>query len=649
MWRLPPGPECPNFLGMDEEEPDNHETGLTEGAALIRRLAQSLPDTPGVYRMIGPKSDVLYVGKARALKKRVMSHTKPAQLAVRIQRMVALTRQMEFVHTHTEAEALLLEANLIKKLKPRFNVLMRDDKSFPYILITGDHDFPLLTKHRGARGRTGDYYGPFASGAAVNETLTTLQKIFRLRNCADSFFAARRRPCLQYHIKRCTAPCVGLVSREDYARQVGDAKAFLCGRSSQLQKKFAEEMQAASARMDYEGAAVWRDRIRALTAIQARQDINVGAVGDADVIGFCRQEGKSCVQVFFFRGGQNFGNRAYFPRHGTEDADADILSAFLAQFYASRPVPPQIIVSLTPHDQALLEDAFSIKEGAPPGGVSIVRPLRGQKRQLTDFADTNARAALARESEKMLEEALVLEKLAAQFDLEQTPARIEVYDNSHTGGTEMVGAMIVAGPEGLRKAAYRKFNIKTAGGADDYGMMREVISRRFARLTKAEDKESADKQGSEAAEWPDLLLIDGGNGQLGAVYDVLDEMGISDRFAVIAIAKGPDRHAGRETFFMRGRPSMELPPDDPVLHYLQRLRDEAHRFALGAHRARRGKQMERSALDGVPGIGARRKRALLHHFGSAQDVARAGLKDLERVEGISKAVARRIYDHFHEG
>ncbi len=604
---------------------DHEQTALERGAELIRALARSLPETPGVYRMLDERGDALYVGKARALKKRVVSYAKTEALPVRLQRMVAATVAMEFVHTHTEAEALLLESNLIKKFKPRYNVLLRDDKSFPYIMIAGDHDFPLLAKHRGARGKGNDYFGPFVSGYAVNQTIDTLQKAFLLRNCSDNVFAQRTRPCLQYHIKRCTAPCIGYVTKEQYAAQVKDAKDFLSGKSRNVAERMAKEMQDASDRQDFEAAALLRDRIRALTSVQAQQDINIEGLGDADVIGLYRQGGQSCVQAFAFRAGQNFGNRALFPRHAEDDSDGAILSAFIAQFYTGRPVPPRIVVSHAPDDRALLEEALK---------TEIIHPQRGGKKRAVDFAVRNAQGALAQEKLKQAGQAQALTGVAALCGIEDDIERIEIYDNSHTGGTGMTGVMVVAGPEGFRKNAYRKFNIREAEAADDYGMMREVMKRRF-------------REGKTEENWPGLLLIDGGQGQMNAVYDVLTELGIADEVGVLAIAKGPDRNAGRETFFLRGRDSFTLPSGDPVLHYLQRLRDEAHRFAIGAHRARRGKTIYASPLDAVPGIGAKRKKALLAHFGSGADVARAGLADLEQVEGISKAVARRIYEHFH--
>ena len=609
------------------------KTSLERGAALIRRLAKTLPDTPGVYRMLNKDGDALYVGKAKSLRKRVITYANVERLPLRLQRMVAETQDMMFVHTHTEVEALLLESNLIKKLEPRYNVLMRDDKSFPYIMLTGDHDFPLLTKHRGSQKRKGDYFGPFASGLAVNRTIIALQKAFMLRNCTDSYFSQRKRPCLQYHIKRCTAPCVGNVSKAEYAQQVKEAKAFLSGKSSDVQEKLAARMQTASDRQDYEAAAQFRDRIRALTAIQARQDINVKNLGDADVVGLYREDGRSCIQVFFFRAGQNFGNRAYFPRHTADEAAEDILGAFIAQFYENKPVPKEIIVSHGLKEKALLEQAF--------GATRFTVPKGGARKRLVEFVINNARDALAHERLKLASEKKLLEGVAELFGLEDMPQRIEVYDNSHISGTNMVGGMIVAGPEGFRKNAYRKFNIRQADEADDYGMMREVMERRFGRAVR-EDK------GPGAEDWPDLVLIDGGKGQLSSVTEVLEGFGIADELTIVSIAKGPDRNAGREKFFMKGCAMFQLPEHDPVLHYLQRLRDEAHRFAIGAHRTRRTKDISKSPLDDIPGIGAKRKKALLHHFGSAEGVAGAGVKDLQQVEGISQAVAEKIYSYFHE-
>ncbi|MCB9989501.1 MAG: excinuclease ABC subunit UvrC [Rhodospirillales bacterium] len=611
---------------------DSQENPLENGVTVIRRLVKILPDQPGVYRMLDEAGEVLYVGKAKSLKKRVVSYTRPDKLPGRLQRMITATRDMMFVTTHTEAEALLLEANLIKKLKPRYNVLLRDDKSFPYILITGDHDFPLLTKHRGAQKRKGDYFGPFANAGAVNRTIAILQKAFMLRNCSDSVFAARTRPCLQYQIKRCTAPCVNFCTKDEYAAQVRQARDFLSGESKAIQAEMAAAMQQASTAQDYEAAAGLRDRIKALAAVQGHQDINIPGMGDADVFGLFREGGRACVQVFFFRAGQNFGNRAYFPRASEEDTDGLLLSAFIAQFYANKPPPKEILVSCPPEDETLLAEALA---------VSITQPRRGAKKRLADFVVRNAREALERESLKLAGEQKNREAVAELFAMAKPPQRIEVYDNSHISGTNMVGAMVVAGPEGFRKSAYRKFNIRRAKESDDYGMMREVMERRFSRSLK-------DGSGPGSEDWPDLLLIDGGKGQLSVVMEVLEALGVAGDVTVVGIAKGPDRNAGREQFFMPGREPFQLPIDDPALHYLQRLRDEVHRFAIGAHRARRSKDIARSPLDDIPGIGAQRKKALLMHFGSAQAVTTAGIKDLQAVDGISKAVAEKIYGWFHQ-
>ena len=607
------------------------------GADIIRGYVNKLPDTPGVYRMLSEKGEVLYVGKAKSLKKRVVAYTRPEKLPLRLQRMIAMTSLMEFVHTHTEAEALLLESNLIKKLKPRFNVLLRDDKSFPYILMTGDHDFPQVVKHRGAKKRKGQYYGPFASAGDVNRTIAILQRVFRLRNCSDSYFAQRSRPCLQYHIKRCTAPCVGKVSQEDYAQQIAEAKGFLDGKSDAIQKSMAKNMQIASAAQDYEAAAVFRDRIQALSSIQARQDINIEGIANADVMALSQKEGGSCVQVFFFRAGRNYGNRSYFPRHDKEEDPAAIMAAFIAQFYENKPVPRMVIVNLVPDEQALLEEALSSKLKQ---AVKIAKPSRGNRRRVVEFVEKNAKAALERHLSEKAGESKLLRGVAELFGMEDPPRRIEVYDNSHISGTNMVGAMVVAGEDGFHKNAYRKFNIKAADEADDYGMMREVMERRFKRALK-------DMPDMGGQDWPDLLLVDGGKGQLSACREVLEDYGVLDAVTLVAISKGPDRHAGREQFHMIGKAPFHLPVNDPVLHYLQRLRDEAHRFAIGTHRARRQKQITSSPLDGIAGIGAKRKKALLNYLGSAKAVSQAGVDDLQKVEGISESIAQTIYDHFH--
>lgn len=607
---------------------------LGTGIATIRGYVSRLPGTAGVYRMLDEKGEVLYVGKAKSLKKRVTSYTLAQKLPLRLKRMVALTRSMEFVHTHTEVEALLLEANLIKQFKPRYNIILRDDKSFPYILIPAHHDFPQVLKHRGGKEGKGDYFGPFASAGMVNRTLLAVQKAFRLRNCTDSVFASRDRPCLQYHIKRCTAPCVGFVSREDYAAQVDEARDFLTGKSRELLEDFTRRMQAASEAMQFEAAAVFRDKIRILQSLQAHQDINVPGLRDADVFALASQGGQACVQVFFFRGGQNYGNRSYFPRHRPEEEPAAILAAMIAQFYQGKPVPREIMVSHDVEEKALLEEALSLKSGLK---VSIARPARGQRLRLIEFALKNAGVALSQHLAENATQARLLEGVRDLFGMDEAPGRIEVYDNSHISGTNMTGAMIVAGPEGFVKKAYRKFNIRKAVLGDDYAMMREMLERRFKNIAEANEEDI-----------PDLVLIDGGQGQFGVARAVLEEAGLLDRVTLVGIAKGPDRDAGREKFFMEGRPPFQLPERDPVLYYLQRLRDEAHRFAIGSHRTRRVMEISASSLDTVPGIGARRKKALLLHFGSAKAVADAGLADLERVEGISKAMAKAIYSHFRE-
>ena len=604
---------------------------------VIAAALKNLPGSPGVYRMLNRAGDALYVGKARNLKKRVAAYTQLGKLPERLVRMVTETAQLEVVTTHTEVEALLLEINLIKRLMPRYNVLLRDDKSFPYIMITGDHPAPQIAKHRGARARKGDYYGPFASAGAVHRTITALQRAFLLRSCADSVFASRTRPCLLYQIKRCSAPCVGRISLEDYAGLVGQARDFLAGRSREVQARLGIQMQAASDGLDFELAAALRDRLRALSVVQAHQDINVEGIRDADVVAAYQAGGHTCVQVFFFRGGSNFGNRGYFPSHDRNLPLPQVLAAFLAQFYANKPPPPLILVNELPAEADLLAEALSLKAERK---VEILRPVRGARRNLIDNALANAREALARRMAENASQRHVLEGVQQALGLEQVPQRIEVYDNSHLQGRSPYGAMVVARPEGFMKGAYRKFSIagEVAPG-DDYAMMREMLTRRFARA----QKEDPDR---ERGQWPDLVLIDGGAGQLSTAQGVLDDLGIDD-VALCAIAKGPDRDAGRERFFLPGREPFSLEPRDPVLYYLQRLRDEAHRFAIGTHRARRSADITRSPLDEIPGIGGKRKRALLLHFGSAKGVAAAGLTDLESVAGISKAVAKKVYDHFH--
>ncbi len=610
---------------------------LARGLAVIAEAVKQLPANPGVYRMLNKSGDALYVGKARNLKKRVTAYTQIGKLPERLRRMVAETVQLEVVTTNTEVEALLLEINLIKRLMPRYNVLLRDDKSFPYILITGDHPAPQIAKHRGARARKGDYYGPFASAGAVHRTITALQRAFLLRSCNDSVYSSRTRPCLLYQIKRCSAPCTGRVSLEDYGQLVEQARDFLSGRSRDVQARLASDMQAASDALDFERAGTIRDRLRALAHVQGHQDINVSEIRDADVIAAHQAGGQTSVQVFFFRAGSNFGNRSYFPSHDRNLPLAQVLAGFIALFYANKPPPALILVNELPAEAALLAEALGIKAERK---VEISRPSRGARRNLVDNALANAREALARRLAENASQRHLLEGVQAALGLEQVPQRIEVYDNSHLQGRNAYGAMIVAGPDGFMKSAYRKFAIagEIAPG-DDYAMMREVMSRRFARA----QKEDPDR---ERGQWPDLVMIDGGAGQLSATESALADLGIDD-VALVAIAKGSDRDAGRERFFRPGQEPFGLEPKDPVLYYLQRLRDEAHRFAIGTHRAKRSADIARSPLDEIPGIGGKRKRALLLHFGSARGVAAAGLTDLESVAGINKTVAKKVYDHFH--
>ncbi len=613
---------------MDKGEPSLIQTGVQT----IKDYLKLLPLAPGVYRMISDEDEVLYVGKAKALRKRVSSYTHFDRLPHRLQTMVSLTRRMEFITTHTEAEALLLEANLIKKLKPRFNILLRDDKSFPYILLRAGHDYPQLVKHRGSKKPKGIYFGPFPSAGDVNRTLSVLQKVFLLRNCTDNVFHGRSQPCLQYHIKRCSAPCVGLVRQDDYAEQVRGAQSFMEGKSRAVQDQLTRSMENASEAMNYEEAAQYRNRIRALTSIQAKHEINLD-IGEADVIAIVQEKGVSCVQVFFYRGGRNLGNRSYFPRHSKDDALPDILSAFMAQFYQSKSVPRQIVINQDIAEKALFEEALGQKV---PHKVQMFYPQRGKFKRAITFVEGNARQALDRHMALSATRLALRGGVADLFGLNDVPSRIEVYDNSHISGTDMVGAMIVEGEDGFEKNAYRKFNIRSAKAADDYAMMREVLSRRF-------------KHGLESENWPDLLLIDGGAGQLSACRQALEELGVWQDLTVVGISKGPDRNAGREKFFMQGRAMFQLPVNDPVLHYLQRLRDEAHRFAIGAHRTKRAKKITASPLDDVPGIGAKRKKALLLHFGSAKAVAAAGVDDLVQVSGVSQGLAQKIYDYFQSG
>ena len=669
--------------------------GVAAGVAVLRAALRSVPASPGVYRMLDRKGDAVYVGKARNLKSRVQNYTHPAGLSNRLRRMVAETASFEIVVTATEAEALLLECNLIKRLMPRYNVLLRDDKSFPFIHLTAGHDFPQLAKFRGARDKPGAYFGPFASAGAVNRTLVALQKAFLLRSCSDSVFNNRTRPCLLYQIKRCSAPCVGRIAGADYAGLMEQATTFLSGRSHDIQQRLAAEMDRAAEALDFEAAALIRDRIRALSLVQGHQDIHVAGITDADVIAAYQAGGHTCVQVFFFRGGHNWGNRAYFPSHDRALAVEEVLTSFVGQFYDNRPTPPLVLLSHQLSEQSLVAEALSLHGGR----VTLAVPQRGDKKKLVERIAAAAREALGRRLAESTSQRQLLDGVAATFGLDAPPSRIEVYDNSHIQGSNAVGAMIVAGPDGLIKNAYRKFTIRglkpddgdagasetpaptptptlprlrgrgqpeagveisplhppplageggvgvasaplpPAAGGDDYAMMREVFRRRFGRALK-EDPER------ERGLWPDLVLIDGGQGQLSAVEEAFAELGVED-VALVAIAKGPDRNAGRERFFMPGRPPFSLEPRDPVLYFLQRLRDEAHRFVIGAHRAKRTKALGQSPLDEIAGIGARRKHALLRHFGSARSVARAGLAEIERVGGISKAIAKKVYDHFH--
>jgi excinuclease ABC subunit C len=694
------GEKIPARTGLTLEDALPEDGAIASGVAVIRQVVKTLPANPGVYRMLNAKGEVLYVGKARQLKHRVSNYTNLIGLSNRIRRMVAETASMEIITTHTEVEALLLEINLIKTLAPRYNISLRDDKSFPHILLRSEHRVPQLTKHRGARTEGGEYFGPFASAGAVNRTITALQRAFLLRSCSDSMFESRTRPCLQYQIKRCSAPCVGRIGEAEYLLLVDQARAFLTGQSTEINKTLVSQMMAASDRLDFETAAQIRNRVRALAQISADQNINVEGLNDADVVALHQEGGQSCVQVFFFRGGQNWGNRAYFPGHDRQLDPAEVLSGFVGQFYDGKPVPPLLLLSQEPAEATLLAEALSTASGHR---VQLAVPQRGDKRKLVEHALVNAREALGRRLAESSSQRRLLDGVGRLFELDQPPQRIEVYDNSHIQGSYAIGAMIVAGPEGLLKNAYRKFNIKgaapkapaappegaapdavkprrkrrveksdeagiegeafpTAPGpsapmvrrgdlsglaeaqapysaGDDYAMMREVLERRFARALKEDPERSL-------GQWPDLVLIDGGAGQLAIAEAVLAELGIDD-IPVAAIAKGPDRNAGRERFFVPGKPPFSLEPKDPILYFLQRLRDEAHRFAIGTHRARRQKAIGASPLDEIAGIGPNRKKALLHHFGSAKAVARAGLSDLESVPGISAAVAKKVYDHFH--
>jgi len=642
---------------LPELERENAAAGtLAAGRDAITRFAKLAPSAPGVYRMVDAKGDVLYVGKAKNIKKRVTAYTRPAGHDNRIVRMISATATMEFVTTKTETEALLLEANLIKRLRPRFNVLLRDDKSFPFILITSDHWAPQILKHRGARTRPGHYYGPFANAGAVNRTINALQRAFLLRSCSDSFFEARTRPCLLHQIKRCSAPCTQEIDFAGYSELVREANEFLSGRSQAVKQEMAAEMDTASNALDFERAAIYRDRLAALSAITSHQGINPRTLEEADVFAVHQAGGYTCVEVFFFRTGQNWGNRAYFPKADRALGPGEVLAAFLAQFYDDKPPPRLVLVSHDFAERALLAEALSAKSGRK---VEVSVPQRGERKELVQHALANAREALARKLADTSSQQKLLRELTETFSLPRAPRRIEVYDNSHIGGTNAVGAMVVAGPEGFRKNQYRKFNIRSTEltPGDDYAMLREVLERRFKRLLaeapriSLDDALAAEQSGEtdhdEEQPWPDLVLIDGGQGQLTAATETLAALDVTD-VPLVAIAKGLDRDAGRETFFMAGRTPFKLPPRDPLLYFIERLRDEAHRFAIGSHRTRRKKDIREAGLQEIPGIGPTRKRALLRHFGTLKAIERASLPDLAQVPGINAETARKIYEFFHE-
>jgi excinuclease ABC subunit C len=607
------------------------------GSDVILHALATLPSSPGVYRMLGSGGEALYVGKARSLKKRVVAYTQPHRLPERLRRMVSETSSVEIVTTHTEAEALLLEANLIKRLKPKYNILLRDDKSYPWLMITHHPRFARLTKHRGTQTRDASYWGPFASAWSVNQTIQALQKVFLIRTCADTVFANRSRPCLLYQIKRCSAPCVGRISEADYAELVGQARGFLSGRAGTVQQDLARDMEAASEALEFERAAAIRDRIRGLTHIQGSDVINPESIADADLIAIHQAAGQSCVQVFFIRGGRNNGNRSFFPSQARGEDAADVLAAFITQFYDDKTPPALILLNHPLAEAGLLAEALTLKADRK---VEIAVPQRGEKLAVIKHAETNAREAMERKLAESAGQEKLLAATASLFGLDRSPERIEVYDNSHIMGSSPYGVMIVAGPEGLMKAAYRKFSIKSAmAPGDDFAMMREVLTRRFSRAM-AEDPDRA------GGTWPDLVIIDGGAGQLSAAQSVLDDLGISD-LTLVAVAKGPDRDAGREWFHLAGQVPFQLPARDPVLYFLQRLRDEAHRYAITTHRAARSRKISSSELDEIEGICAARKRALLNHFGSARGVRQAGLRDLEAVSGINRTIAQIVYDHFN--
>jgi excinuclease ABC subunit C len=634
-------------VDLDLEQEDAEPGSLARGAEVIKSFWRHAPHGPGVYRMFAESGEVLYVGKARSIKKRVASYMRPERQSTRIARMVAQTASMVFVSTETEAEALLLEANFIKQMKPRYNVLLRDDKSFPYILITGDHEAPQLLKHRGARTGKGNYFGPFASAGAVHRTLNALQRAFLLRTCSDSYYENRTRPCLLYQIKRCSAPCTGEISIADYAGLVGETRDFLSGRSRSIRHRLAAEMEQAAEVLAFEKAARLRDRISALSAIQGEQSINPKSIPEADVFAVAEEAGQFCIEVFFFRTYQNWGNRAYFPRADRSLGPAEVLDAFLAQFYVERPAPRLVLLSHNIESHDALCEALSIRAGHR---IAIGAPQRGEKRELVENATRNAREALSRKLADTATQEKLLTSLGAAFGVDHPIRRVEVFDNSHIMGTNAIGAMVVAGADGFVKNQYRTFNIKstTLTPGDDYAMMREVLGRRFARLAGQSDGAAPPAEASGAfPERPDLVLVDGGRGQFEEARKIFAELGITD-IRLAAIAKGPDRNAGRETFFVEGREPFRLAPRDPALYFVQRLRDEAHRFAIGTHRAKRKKEFVKSPLDEIAGIGPARKRALLNAFGTARGVAGAGLADLEKAPGVNAATARLVYDFFHE-
>jgi excinuclease ABC subunit C len=658
---LPPNSQDfdPASVNADEEDearlPEIVDAGgeavpegpLAVGRAAIEHAVRHAPTSPGVYRMLNAASDVLYVGKAKNVRKRLASYARPAGQMMRIARMIAATAAVEIVSTMTETEALLLEANLIKQLRPRFNVQLRDDKSFPYILITGDHWAPQILKHRGAQTRPGRYFGPFASAGAVGRTITALQRAFLVRSCTDSFFESRTRPCLLYQIRRCSGPCTGEIDFPGYTELVREATEFLSGRSRLVKQQLAGEMEKASAELEFESAALYRDRLAALSAIQSQQGINPRTVEEADVFAIHQEGGYSCVEVFFFRTGQNWGNRAYFPRAEKSFTPEEVLSSFLAQFYDDKPPPKLVLLSHQIEECELLASALSIKAGFK---VEVGAPRRGEKKELVAHALTNAREALGRKLADTATQGRLLQGLVATLGLPHAPKRIEVYDNSHIQGSNAVGAMIVAGPDGFIKNQYRKFNIKSEGltPGDDYAMMREVLQRRFKRLLTPPAEGDAAKPTDDDSfpQWPDLVIIDGGRGQLNAVKEIFGGFGLT-QVSLLAVAKGPDRDAGRETLFVPDREPLKLEPRDPVLYFIQRLRDEAHRFVIGSHRRLRKKDIREAGLQEIPGIGPSRKRALLHHFGTLKEIERASIADLGKVPGVSAESARKIFEFFH--